>query len=689
MTVCDSRKGVSEGVQPPENLLGTKRTGKACSPPLLPAPSRDMTIERYGGPPPVMHEGVKCDGCGETPLRGTRRRCLLCIDADFCPQCCDHHRHDAFIVLPKPAHAAWSETLQLMTCFGALAGADEFDGRDGLNAPPPPGLNDRLRAFINQGAHAICPPGPALCPMVNPASHLERLARSRRIAHVREDARRLRTRDATEATQNEILNPRLFDVVDELHPWNMPRDPAEPDRFASEGLIVYLPRRSGGNMCLVSDDGFPLAMVQVYAVDAGEAEKVETNGEFFGDVDGVVSALTKTERDGQFTAAFAKGGVEVRAVLTNVSNVGSVRVTVRCCDAQGECVQDGSNTTVFESELGPLESVEHVADGDEGRALLLGATGAAASYLKFTVSPTDSWIAMPLTNAMWEGARWHALDMFVAKRRAPDAPRGNDWPWFGSGGIPVITERRPFSNGFEHPVLEDESRHINHVGIMPEHRGLSPEELRLEARVAPDENNHRQNAAGPAELAEPAPFVAGIEPKHPTSSFETIDKDSTAAPLRLGRVVAEPSDPMPAIRLPAPRWSPNPAERSAVLGLFVQPNLASPPAEPERTTKHNAAVLIDAARDRKLVDVYERAARDAHRSDTCVVCLESEPACDLILLPCKHQCMHAGCMSDMVRRCPLCRVKVDWTMTRGEDGRYSSRQHGWSFRGHVERQRVR
>ena len=185
-----------------------------------------MTIERYGGPPPVIHEGVKCDGCGETPLRGTRRRCLLCIDADFCPQCCDHHRHDAFIVLPKPAHAAWSETLQLMTCFGALAGADEFDGRDGLNAPPPPGLNDRLRAFINQGAHAICPPGPALCPMVHPASHLEQLARSRRIAHVREDARRLRTRDATEATQNEILNPRLFDVVDELHPWNTPRDPA-------------------------------------------------------------------------------------------------------------------------------------------------------------------------------------------------------------------------------------------------------------------------------------------------------------------------------------------------------------------------------------------------------------------------------------------------------------------------------
>ena len=248
-----------------------------------------MTIERYRGAPLATHEGVRCDGCGETPLRGTRRRCLLCIDADFCASCCEIHRHDCFIVIPKPAHAAWSETLQLITCFASLAGADEFRGDDGLNAPPPAGLNDRLRAFIDQGAHAICPPGPALCPVVNPASHLERLARSRRIAHARDDARRLRARDASEASRNEILNPRLFDVVDELHPWNMPRNPATPGRFASQGLIAYLPRRQGGGVCLVSNDGFPMVMIQVYAVEAKKAERVDAKGGFFGDVDGVAS----------------------------------------------------------------------------------------------------------------------------------------------------------------------------------------------------------------------------------------------------------------------------------------------------------------------------------------------------------------------------------------------------------------
>ena len=642
-----------------------------------------MTIERYRGAPLATHEGVRCDGCGETPLRGTRRRCLLCIDADFCASCCEIHRHDCFIVIPKPAHEAWSETLQLITCFASLAGADEFWGDDGLNAPPPAGLNDRLRAFIDRGAHAICPPGPALCPVVNPASHLERLARSRRIAHARDDARRLRARDASEASRNEILNPRLFDVVDELHPWNMPRNPATPGRFASQGLIAYLPRRQGGGVCLVSNDGFPMVMIQVYAVEAKKAERVDAKGGFFGDVDGVASALAQTEKDGEFRASFAKGGVEVRAILTNVSSLCSVRIAARRCDARGACEEDGA-APVFESELGPLESAEHAAEGTEGRALLLGSTGASDSYVKFTVSPTEVWSAAPLTNAMWEGSRWHALDMFVAKRRAPDAPRrGSDWPWFGVGGIPVISET-------DNHDVEDEIHRIRHVGVMAEHRGLSPEELRLKALTQPNEND--QNADEPS-AEEPAPFVAGMAPRPPASPVAPSDEDDIIAivssRLNLGRVVAEACDPPPAIRLPALRRSPNPSERSAVLRLAVEPNLTLPPVDPECVTRRNAAKLIVAARDRELVDVYERAARGAHQSDACVVCLESEPACDLILLPCKHQCMHAGCMSDLVRRCPLCRVSVEWTLIRDVDGRISSRQHGWSYRGHVERQRVR
>ena len=69
-------------------------------------------------------------------------------------------------------------------------------------------------------------------------------------------------------------------------------------------------------------------------------------------------------------------GVEVRAIPTNVSSLCSVRIAARRCDARGVCREDGV-APVFESELGPLESAEHAAEGTEGRALLLGSTGAS------------------------------------------------------------------------------------------------------------------------------------------------------------------------------------------------------------------------------------------------------------------------------------------------------------------------
>ena len=441
-------------------------------------------------------------------------------------------------------------------------------------------------------------------------------------------------------------------------------------------------------MCLVSEDGFPMVMVQVYAVEARTAERVEMKGGFFGDVDGVASVLAQTESSessaGTFRASFAEGGVEIRAILTNVSSTCSVRIAARRCDARGVCQEDGAAAApVFESELGPLESVEHAAEGTEGRALLLGSTAASDSYVKFTVSPTEVWSMAPLTNAMWEGSRWHALDMFVAKRRAPDLPRrGSDWPWFGVGGIPVISDTSD--------DVEGEIHRIRHVGVMAEHRGLSPEELRLKALTEPNENDQNADRNEPA-AEEPAPFVAGMAPRPPASPVAPSDEDISAVGdrLDLGRVVAEACDPPPSIRLAALRPSPNPTERSAVLRLAVEPNLTLPPADPEHVTRQHAAKLIVAARDREFVDVYERAARGAHQSDACVVCLESEPACDLVLLPCKHQCMHAGCMNDRITRCPLCRVSVEWTLIREADGRISSRQHGWSYSGHVERQRVR
>ena len=33
------------------------------------------------------HNDIKCDECGENPIRGKRFRCLECIDYDLCGKC--------------------------------------------------------------------------------------------------------------------------------------------------------------------------------------------------------------------------------------------------------------------------------------------------------------------------------------------------------------------------------------------------------------------------------------------------------------------------------------------------------------------------------------------------------------------------------------------------------------------------
>ena len=140
----------------------------------------------------AVHEGVTCAGCRTTPLEGTRRRCLLCLDVDLCPRCCEAHAHDCFLVLPTPCAPEWLETLRLLSCVSAMSGADEFKGIDGLRAPPPQGVNDRLRTFITHGATAICPPGEALMPKSNPAGYLEGIAQQRQRKTLLEDRVRQR-----------------------------------------------------------------------------------------------------------------------------------------------------------------------------------------------------------------------------------------------------------------------------------------------------------------------------------------------------------------------------------------------------------------------------------------------------------------------------------------------------------------
>jgi hypothetical protein len=164
---------------------------------------------------------------------------------------------------------------------------------------------------------------------------------------------------------------------------------------------------------------------------------------------------------------------------------------------------------------------------------------------------------------------------------------------------------------------------------------------------------------------------------------------AVVAQLSLGRVVADESPPpLPGSEAFAAATLPH-LRRSVVFGLAVETTLTPVPWGPDDETKNEAKALLDAAKESGLVTVYERSASSAHMSETCVICLEENPPADLILLPCKHQCLHGGCINDAMRRCPLCRTRVESTIGRGEDGRLTCKQIGGDDRGRSDLWRTR
>ena len=54
----------------------------------------------------VVHEHVRCDGCQRKPIIGTRYKCVICHDFDFCEECeaKDTHPHP-FLKIRRPDQA--------------------------------------------------------------------------------------------------------------------------------------------------------------------------------------------------------------------------------------------------------------------------------------------------------------------------------------------------------------------------------------------------------------------------------------------------------------------------------------------------------------------------------------------------------------------------------------------------------
>jgi hypothetical protein len=78
---------------------------------MLPCIVNKVRIELEGkkvqnvpvAPEKVVHQYVRCDGCGKSPITGIRYKCYECADFDFCEECEANldHPHN-FIKIKKP-----------------------------------------------------------------------------------------------------------------------------------------------------------------------------------------------------------------------------------------------------------------------------------------------------------------------------------------------------------------------------------------------------------------------------------------------------------------------------------------------------------------------------------------------------------------------------------------------------------
>lgn len=81
----------------------------------------------------VVHEGIFCDGCRTSPIKGVRYKCTVCDDFDFCENCEKNNTHEHHFVKMTTA----KKKVVIPGHFGGLQPAVMWsDGRGGMTSYP-------------------------------------------------------------------------------------------------------------------------------------------------------------------------------------------------------------------------------------------------------------------------------------------------------------------------------------------------------------------------------------------------------------------------------------------------------------------------------------------------------------------------------------------------------------------------
>ena len=83
--VCEKQLSKSSTTHP-----GTNKSGEGFH--------RNKILQRYTIPE-VVHQGLTCNGCKVTPIKGNRYFCLTCQNLSLCEKCGESKRHAHDLVL--------------------------------------------------------------------------------------------------------------------------------------------------------------------------------------------------------------------------------------------------------------------------------------------------------------------------------------------------------------------------------------------------------------------------------------------------------------------------------------------------------------------------------------------------------------------------------------------------------------
>ena len=703
----------------------------------------------FGDPVPfatVSHPGVRCVGCGQTPLRGARRRCLLCLDADFCPSCARDHDHDVFITLERPAHPAWGhQTLSLLTALPAMLHASDdptssFPSPEsrprvpaGLAAPPPSDLDARLRAFLSAGAEALArderfrfDPGD-----VHPAAALEASARLRRRRHAASARARLRARAANDARSRGELDPFRHELVlvrggIQLGTPTFGTSPLGTPQFGTpafgagregDAYAVYRPRATGGAMCLTSEDGVALAVAQMFASpaetypdegdDSEEGEGEAVVGALASDVD-ISSPEARAERrerrrgvgvafasdadlagqmirtdtsttdsgrepsrgpPGRYRAVFEPNAREVRFAFTNPNPAGSIRVSLRACGPSDDGRDDA---TLWEGEIAPLHSVDVAADEASGRAFRLETLGSPRGARD--AAPESSRAARVAVRQ--DVSETSDVGVVAGSRLRVVVEPMFDWP-------AAFPERASWRATYAFLARADRARGHQNAGLF----GDSLDRFRFGPRDAPPSAGFEPTTGSSDGDGDGDGDGDAEEDRAVAAARDARALDAEVAWISLGRRVVAPrtrtqtQTQTQTLRpssgpFAGPRVEPLVLDVAAVAtnaentedeSSHTRTRAFRVPAPSRRRLRRRAEALLSAAESTANARTHAETLARARFSDTCVICLESDPKPDCVLIPCGHACCHAN-EAGKLRKCPLCRSRVTTRLRVGGAG---------------------